>query len=361
MKQIITLLCINPESCAAPDVHNAVNAQLPDTERALRRNPVNFDSEGYHLAPNGKVSNLPYELWLAARTPAFREWFGEWERRAIIENLIKRPVPDISDFEITPSNTKEVYRSIGTAKNKETNINVDFVNSAYGKIIRHKEYNPRLIWAMKELFESAVLMNVEMPDFDTPRADGTVHKRRNSIKSFSHFINTLQMDEQTYLIRYTVQNLKSRRGEGAHQLHSQQITKIKISNLANVSTLSVWAETTVASDLKLTSFLKSVNDDVSQAADENGEPEVVHHFSLLDNSHSRVNMEDIHADAFLNLRHPVRNNTAADGGLSSMRDIFADRKYDGAITTDGRTGEKKYLVLHPDQIMKTDSLVPDDI
>ena len=67
-------------------------------------------------------------------------------------------------------------------------------------------------------------------------------------------------------------------------------------------------------------------------------------------------MEDIHADAFLNLRHPVRNNAAADGGLSAMRDIFADRKYDGAITIDRRTGERKYIVLNSDQIMSADSL-----
>jgi GNAT superfamily N-acetyltransferase len=32
-----------------------------------------------HLAPNGKPSNLTHEQWHLVRTPAFKEWFGDWE------------------------------------------------------------------------------------------------------------------------------------------------------------------------------------------------------------------------------------------------------------------------------------------
>ena len=32
-----------------------------------------------HLAPNGEPSNLTHEQWHLVRTPAFKEWFGDWE------------------------------------------------------------------------------------------------------------------------------------------------------------------------------------------------------------------------------------------------------------------------------------------
>jgi hypothetical protein len=32
-----------------------------------------------HLAPNGKPSKLTHEQWHLVRTPAFKEWFGDWE------------------------------------------------------------------------------------------------------------------------------------------------------------------------------------------------------------------------------------------------------------------------------------------
>ncbi len=52
--------------------------QYQTTEERLKSDPMNFDSEGRHLAPNGKPSNLPYEQWVTVRTPAFKEWFGDW-------------------------------------------------------------------------------------------------------------------------------------------------------------------------------------------------------------------------------------------------------------------------------------------
>ena len=30
-------------------------------------------------APNGQDTNLTEDQWLAVRTPAFKEWFGDWE------------------------------------------------------------------------------------------------------------------------------------------------------------------------------------------------------------------------------------------------------------------------------------------
>lgn len=44
----------------------------------LRDNEANFDIAGRPLAPNGKLSNLPYRDWVTVRTPSFMAWFGDW-------------------------------------------------------------------------------------------------------------------------------------------------------------------------------------------------------------------------------------------------------------------------------------------
>ena len=74
-----------------------------NTENRLRADTSNFDSEGRHLAPNGKPSNLSYEQWVTVRTPAFKRWFGDWEGAADIEWLM--------NAEAVSSLTGEEFRS----------------------------------------------------------------------------------------------------------------------------------------------------------------------------------------------------------------------------------------------------------
>lgn len=50
-----------------------VEAQLKEiTDRYLGK-------DSYMLAPNGEPTDLTEEQWLQVRTPAFKEWFGDWE------------------------------------------------------------------------------------------------------------------------------------------------------------------------------------------------------------------------------------------------------------------------------------------
>lgn len=55
------------------------------------------------VAPNGKPSNLPPELWLVTRLQSFRAWFGDWEndpknaRKILDENGEPRVVYYVTD------------------------------------------------------------------------------------------------------------------------------------------------------------------------------------------------------------------------------------------------------------------------
>lgn len=67
----------NPEDY--PSRHFTDNQEYLETEKELRSNPEIFDEEGYPLASNGERSNLPWEQYVLVRTPAFKNWFGDWE------------------------------------------------------------------------------------------------------------------------------------------------------------------------------------------------------------------------------------------------------------------------------------------
>ena len=56
---------------------------VPDTPAAQRAavRARRGGTPGWLRAPNGAPSNLPEALWVDARTPAFKRWFGDWEGR----------------------------------------------------------------------------------------------------------------------------------------------------------------------------------------------------------------------------------------------------------------------------------------
>lgn len=87
------------------------------TESMLRANPDNFDTDGNHLAPNGKPSNLTYEQWVQVRTPAFKKWFGDWEKPANYNWLMRSlPIATLTGEEFKENlvdNVTAFYSQIG--------------------------------------------------------------------------------------------------------------------------------------------------------------------------------------------------------------------------------------------------------
>ena len=55
------------------------NSQIEETKQidAVRKQYENTDK--WMKAPNGKPTNLNERQWLQVRTPAFKNWFGDWE------------------------------------------------------------------------------------------------------------------------------------------------------------------------------------------------------------------------------------------------------------------------------------------
>ena len=67
---------------------NSPDSIAPDEAEAERQynevvarytNPDGTKKQGWMQAPNGKPTNLSERQWVQVRTPAFKDWFGDWE------------------------------------------------------------------------------------------------------------------------------------------------------------------------------------------------------------------------------------------------------------------------------------------
>ena len=48
-------------------------------------------------APNGKKTNLTEKQWLQVRTPAFKKWFGDWEKATVKDRLVNGDAVSVQD------------------------------------------------------------------------------------------------------------------------------------------------------------------------------------------------------------------------------------------------------------------------
>lgn len=68
---------INKSNIESNELYQKIKSELELVEIA----PDNLSENGDLLAPNGLVSNLSEEEWKIVRTPSFKKWFGDWERK----------------------------------------------------------------------------------------------------------------------------------------------------------------------------------------------------------------------------------------------------------------------------------------
>jgi hypothetical protein len=72
-----------------------------------------FENQTKLLAPNGKVSNLPENLWRLVRTPQFKQWFGDWENNPEQSSKV---VDENGEPLIMIHNTKEAFEVFDTER-----------------------------------------------------------------------------------------------------------------------------------------------------------------------------------------------------------------------------------------------------
>lgn len=235
-------------------------------------------------APNGEETNLTEDQWLAVRTPAFKAWFGDWEK-ASAAHEIRALIPvevALSGKSLDKKTAEEVFSSFGEVKNVRYGTYATFPKSMVGKIIKHKGFDvSQIIADIPHLFSSSVLAFVE-PEY---KREG--HKEHPNILAYHHYVNKFKANGKTYYIRFSLREEKTKdeqKRNGKRILHSTGISDIEIyeDNKKDVSSQRIRVSDpgeeskTSFIDYRLADFFDSVKD-CSKVVDENGEPLVVYH------------------------------------------------------------------------------------
>jgi superfamily II RNA helicase len=153
----------------------------------------------------------------------FMQNFGAIEK---IKNL--KPLK-IAEKELSMEKAHKIYKRIGTIKNIHTGQNAVFVNSVFGKIIRHNGFDLRIIPALGKIYREAI--------YAYSKPVNAEHKQHTNFKGYSNYINKIslvktqndQKELQIYYIRLTLQDLKTKPQTGQlSQFHSAQISNVEL-------------------------------------------------------------------------------------------------------------------------------------
>ena len=83
MKALIDIYKTDPDTLMQEDMMPAPSESAVEMDAVFKQ----FDgTKAFHRAPNGKSSNLTVRQWLQVRTQAFKNWFGDWESAALLNN-----------------------------------------------------------------------------------------------------------------------------------------------------------------------------------------------------------------------------------------------------------------------------------
>ena len=251
-------------------------------EMAAEKEAVRKQYEGtaqWMKAPNGEATNLTEDQWLTVRTPAFKAWFGDWEKASAaheIHALIPVEVA-LSGKSLDKKTAEEVFSSFGEVENVRYGTYATFPKSMVGKIINHKGLDvSQIIADIPHLFSSSVLTFVE-PEY---KREG--HKEHPNILAYHHYVNKFKANGKTYYIRFSLREEKTKdqqKWNGKRILHSTGISDIEIyeDNKKDVSSQRIWVSDpgeeskTSFINYRLADFFDSVKD-CSKIVDENGEP-----------------------------------------------------------------------------------------
>jgi hypothetical protein len=146
------------------------------------------------------------------------------------------------------------YRGIGTRTNVHTGVTADFVHPAFGKIMHHKGFDPRVISVLAEVYEKATL------GWSEPVNEA--HKMHPNFTGYSHYIAKLDIDGKEYYARLTLEDLKvgKKKLTATSQFHSIFISHAELYNVSGpgvIPKIIPWArpEPDCVIDSKLAQFL----------------------------------------------------------------------------------------------------------
>lgn len=241
----------------------------------IKRKAVEDNS--FMKAPNGADTNLTERQWLQVRTKAFKNWFGDWEKKARIEKL-RKSSPIVlqgneyeGKYELNRDSAKAFIKDHLRKEytNADTNDVILVAKEGAQKVTSHSmgsEAHLKSIVAIPQLIEQSIFID-ELPN----------DKNNGKYVHYRYYVSGIKMGGVDYTAKIAV-------GIDAYgnKYYDHSLTEIEKGKLidevgalsptlpsSNQSTLSA------IKDTKLVSLLQV--GEVSKVVDENGEPLVVYH------------------------------------------------------------------------------------
>ncbi|MBQ9694633.1 MAG: hypothetical protein IJV69_07745, partial [Kiritimatiellae bacterium] len=168
-----------------------VNANDAEYNEVVARytNADGTKKPGWLKAPNGKPTNLTERQWVQVRTPAFKQWFGDWEK---------------GFSTTTEAEAKERIRAWRDSRREFLNIDsgrIAELKSDWGKIFSSKakgqsaSYESHYVAAahLDVLFESGIKYAEENPRNGSP-----------DVKGYAKYLSAFSFNGETYVAKITV-------------------------------------------------------------------------------------------------------------------------------------------------------------
>ncbi len=169
----------------------------------------------------------------------------------------------IKPITLTKEQLKIIYNALPNGKNIIDNREIRFVHSTLGKILRHKGFHTALIIPyLKDIFDNAIFLYSEVE-----REQAGNHKKHPNIKGYHNYLGKIQIDNEEYFVRFTIQEEKTKKPHHTpNMLHSTYVSSIQTINAAsNLSDPRLLTGVKLAAngtnlDLRLIHFLQKVKD-----------------------------------------------------------------------------------------------------
>jgi hypothetical protein len=226
--------------------------------------------------PSGLIASLGKELgqqaWYAVRTPAFKDWFGDWELTIQIkafENSQDVPLKGNSYQDKYELNRESILAYLKNTLSKTTmhnsaiNEEIRLGGTGIDKIVgwgMNNEAYKKLFAHIPEITEKAVFLAEEKPN--RPRAH---------YNKYSHLAAGIRLDGDPYTVHIIL-------GEsGGQWYYSHILLHIKKGSLLNGIRQSTpgHSQATPLAGIKDTTLLRLLQGDSSKIIDEHGEPKPV--------------------------------------------------------------------------------------
>ncbi len=347
-------------------------------------------------APNGQPTKLNERQWLQVRTPAFKQWFGDWEYAAHQQAIDKLPTVPV-DFELdnAQSLAEARHQALAEAKRrfaldqnpkKVITPNGDGIWIAMSglkeSISKHAgPQKMRILPILDRLIENSHFV-LAAPDAKTEQ------RKTPNILGYRYYVAKAKLGEKAYYVKLAVREVEDRGVK--RKFYDHDLSEVsEVTREQGTAHLAAAGNPTAMTSLDhiVHQGWQKFNEEASKVIDENGEPLVVYHgtdadFSQFNISHFGKNDSGWYGKGFyftpdkdwtfaedsaernggapnvmpvyLNVKKPVYGYANAEQG-SNLVGSAAERGMDGVIVRYDPGHSQEYeiaeiVVTRPTQI-----------